>query len=71
VDSRTVGREGKHLKLKLESAGSVFDAIAFGMGDLFVKLSMGKKVDVVYTFEENIWNGQRSLQLKVKDLKIL
>jgi single-stranded-DNA-specific exonuclease len=70
VDARTVGREGKHLKLKLKSNGVVFDAIAFGMGDLFVKLSTGKKVDVVYTFEENVWNGNRSLQLKIKDIKM-
>jgi single-stranded-DNA-specific exonuclease len=68
LDARTVGREGKHLKLKLENGGVVFDAIAFGMGDLVKKIFQKEKIDAVYTLEENIWNGRKSLQLKIKDI---
>jgi single-stranded-DNA-specific exonuclease len=66
--SRTVGAEGKHLKLSLEDGrGAVFDSIGFRMGGLLSALS--PRVDVMYTLEVNEWNGRRSLQLNLKDVK--
>lgn len=65
---RPVGREGKHLKLVLNQDGRTFDAIAFGMGEHLPDLKLGKKIDVAYSLEENIWNGSSSLQLKIKDI---
>ena len=56
--------------MTLEENGKVFDAIAFGLGDFFLKLTPGALVDVVYNLEENVWNGRTSLQLKVKDIKL-
>lgn len=70
LNAKTVGREGSHLKLKLEKDGANFDAIAFGFGSLLPELTPDCKVDVVYSIEENIWNDHKSLQLKIKDLKI-
>jgi single-stranded-DNA-specific exonuclease len=69
LDARAVGREGKHLKLKLGKNDKVFDAIAFGFGDCYPKLLSCEKVDVAYRIEENIWNGRRSLQLNIQDIK--
>jgi single-stranded-DNA-specific exonuclease len=70
LNARTVGMEGRHLKMTLEENGKVFDAIAFGLGDFFLKITPGALVDVVYNLEENVWNGRTSLQLKVKDIKL-
>ncbi|MGD8744595.1 MAG: single-stranded-DNA-specific exonuclease RecJ [Candidatus Woesebacteria bacterium] len=70
LDARAVGFEGRHLKLKLEQKGKVFDAIAFSMGDYLLKLSPDKQTHVAFNLEENIWNGRKSIQLKVKDLKV-
>ena len=70
LNAKTVGMEGRHLKMTLEENGKVFDAIAFGLGDFFLKLTPGALVDVVYNLEENVWNGRTSLQLKVKDIKL-
>jgi len=61
---RAVGQTQKHLKLKIDN----LDAIAFSFGDLASKLSLDKPVDIVYTIEENHWNGQTSLQLKVSEI---
>jgi single-stranded-DNA-specific exonuclease len=47
-----------------------FDAIAFSFGDLFKQLSSDTKIDVAYTIDMNEWNGNRKLQLKVKDIHI-
>jgi len=66
--SRTVGSEGKHLKLTLEDErGAMFDAIGFRLGDMRSKLPA--RVDVLYTLEANEWNGRTSLQLNLKDIK--
>jgi single-stranded-DNA-specific exonuclease len=70
IDVRSVGTEGKHLKLALENNGKIFPAIAFGFGNLLVSLKPGTLVDVVYTIDKNVWNGNETLQLKVKDIKL-
>jgi len=71
LDAKAIGAEGKHLKLYLEASGIKFSAIGFGWGGLRPKLSPDKKVDVVYSIDENIWNGQTNLQLVIKDIKVL
>ena len=67
--SRTVGQEGKHLKLTLSDPVSrlTFDAIGFRLGDQLP--SLGPRVDVLYAFEANEFNGRTSLQLNLKDIK--
>jgi single-stranded-DNA-specific exonuclease len=66
--SRTVGAEGKHLKLTLEdSRGVTYDAIGFRMGELHP--SLPPRLDLMYTLEANEWNGRTTLQLNLKDLK--
>lgn len=70
VSSSIVGKDFKHLKLKLRQGGTVFDAIAFGFGDLKEKLNGNIKIKLVYGLDLNVWNGNVSLQLKVRDIKI-
>lgn len=66
ISFRSVGQENKHLKLKLGR----FEGIAFGFGYLADKLKPGQLVNVAYTLDKNEWNGQKSLQLKIKDITI-
>nr|AQS30860.1 hypothetical protein [uncultured bacterium] len=72
---RQVGKEGKHLQLilstKHEARNSKLGGIAFGFGQLSASLSPGATVDLAYAIDENVWNNQKSLQLKVKDIIIL
>jgi len=67
--SRTVGAEGKHLKVNLQGdgAGIYFDCIGFRLGHLQKELP--PRVDVLYTLETNEWNGRTTLQLNLKDIK--
>jgi single-stranded-DNA-specific exonuclease len=66
--SRTVGAEGRHLKLSLEdSRGAAYDCIGFRLGEL--QSSMPPRVDVMFTLEANEWNGRTTLQLNLKDVK--
>ncbi len=68
VEVKPVGQTKKHLKLKLSKNGKFFDAIAFGFGEYYPNLLGKEKVDIAYALEENVWNGSRSLQLRIKDI---
>ena len=70
LESKTVGFEGRHLKLVFEYSGKVFDAIAFGFGEMATKVLSGTQVNIVYALEENEWNGNKTLQLMIKDITI-
>ena len=66
--SRTVGAEGRHLKLTLQdSRGESYDSIGFRMGHL--KENLPPHVDIMFALEANEWNGRTTLQLNLKDLK--
>jgi single-stranded-DNA-specific exonuclease len=65
--SRTVGADAKHLKLTLSDGRVTYDAIGFRLGHL--QTNMPPRVDVMYTFETNEYNGRTSLQLNLKDVR--
>lgn len=58
-----------HIRFSLMQYGvGNFSGIGFGMADKFDIVSSGP-FDVVYTIDENEWNGNSSLQLKVIDIR--
>ncbi|MBB6609533.1 single-stranded-DNA-specific exonuclease RecJ [Pontibacter sp. Tf4] len=60
-----------HLKLRLtQDDYTYFDAIAFGFGDYYDRISKGIPFDVCYTVEENNYRGNISIQLSVKDIRL-
>ncbi|WP_334056482.1 single-stranded-DNA-specific exonuclease RecJ [Polaribacter sp. P097] len=66
---KKVGADQSHLKLNVFQGDNkqTFGAIGFGLGD---KLEEAQNdFDIVYTLDENIWNGHKSIQLVLKDLK--
>lgn len=64
-DLRTVGQENKHLKLKLGGR----DAIGFNIGNLASQIKVGKTLEFAYIIDQDSWNGNKKLQLKIKDIK--
>ena len=64
---RKVGKDQTHLKLEFSKNNKNIAAIAFGMAKL--ELSVGDKVDIVYNLSINQWNGNREIQLMIKDIK--
>lgn len=65
-DVRAVGSLNNHLKLLLNG----ISAIGFNMGNLKSQMRPGYTLDVVYALDEDKYNGQGSIQLKIKDFKI-
>lgn len=70
-DIRFVGAGEKHLKMRIKgpNGGKVLDAIAFNLGAHQSELSLGESVNLAFTLDENTWNGNTTLQLKVVDIK--
>ncbi|MBI1258352.1 MAG: single-stranded-DNA-specific exonuclease RecJ [Chloroflexi bacterium] len=67
-DSRTVGRNENHLKLRLGRAwDGPLDAIGFNLGEWIGHLP--SYVDVAYQLEINEWNGNRTAQLNLLDVR--
>jgi len=69
LEAKPVGADNQHLKMKLFSDGCRLDAIGFSFGGLAKDFYYGSLVDIVYTIEENLWNGRKDIRLKIIDLK--
>ncbi|MCH8549023.1 MAG: single-stranded-DNA-specific exonuclease RecJ [Balneolaceae bacterium] len=62
-----------HLKMKVSQNGSsTFDAIGFNMHEYLPLIRNCKtdRVDVAYVLEENFWNGNRTIQMRLKDIHV-
>lgn len=62
-----------HLKATVfnqDNPSVTFDMIAFNLADWFDYINSGKPFDICYHVEENEWNGNVTLQLNVKDIKV-
>ncbi len=70
-----VGRDRQHLKcyVRQRSGQNVFEVIGYRLGDRVADISnamrRGAPVELLCNVEENVFRGQRSIQLKVKDIR--
>src|SRR3989338_11101607 len=70
LSARTIGNDGKHLRLSLSQNGKTFSAVAFNQGFWAAKLPVNEKIDTIWEPQFNGWNGERKVQLKIVDLEI-
>jgi single-stranded-DNA-specific exonuclease len=59
-----------HLRFVLQQGTTKITGIGFHMAHKMPLLQAGKPVDIVFKLDENEWNGEKSLQLKVLDVRI-
>lgn len=73
VDSgfaKLVGQDKSHIKARfVQGASSPIDAIGFGLGKKMNLLKKGTPLRIAYTLEENVWQGNVSVQLRLKDIE--
>ena len=67
--SRVVGKDKNHLRLSVQTANGHLVGIGFGMANHFEYIKSGAGFDLLYTLDENEWNGTTSLQLKLKAIR--
>ncbi len=60
----------QHIRFVLKQNNITLTGIGFKMADKFLLLQKDQPLDIVFTLDENVWNGETSLQLKMIDLKI-
>ncbi len=67
---KCVGEDKKHLRITITQNGSnKLVGIGFGLGDKFGLITKGKPFKAVYSIDENHWNGNVSLQMKLRGIK--
>ena len=74
--AKCVGEDEKHLKVTVCSSlakehnhSEKISGIGFNLGDKLDLVSHSKPFSAVYSIDENHWQGQVSLQLKLRDIK--
>ena len=67
--SKVVGKDQSHLRLSVQTANGPIVGIGFGMANHFEHIKSGEAFDLLYTLDENEWNGSSSLQLKIKAIR--
>jgi len=65
MDCRTMGNNGGHLRLKLRQGGTVWNGVAFRLGDCLSEVS--PLLDIVYNLEVDRWRGEERLRLNILD----
>jgi single-stranded-DNA-specific exonuclease len=60
----------QHVRFVVKNENVTLTGIGFNLAQKFPLLNMNKPVDLVYTIDENEWNGETNLQLKVIDLRL-
>ena len=65
-----VGADGSHLKVDFDLGSRRMSAIGFGLGDRMDELKKaGHPVEACFQLNENVFNGNRNLQLLLKDIR--
>jgi single-stranded-DNA-specific exonuclease len=70
-DMQLVGQDGKHVRFffRDEKSNRGISAIGFGLSGKTKEIAIGDRVDIVYTALGDEWNGNKRIQLKLKDFK--
>ena len=70
LDSLTSFKD-KHLRFTAaqENNDTVFSVVGFDLMEHYARIAKGDRFKIVYTLEENVFNGNTSLQLRIKDIK--
>ena len=68
-DTRTVGKQGEHLRLDVTDRNAAITGIAFGRADMATHIQNGNPVDICYELNENTFNHHTTIQMMVQDIK--
>ena len=67
---KQVGEDKTHLRINAKRRNSSIAGIGFNMGGFFEIIKDNQPFDICYSIDENEWNGKKSLQLRLRDLKV-
>ena len=67
---KLIGRDQNTLKFSVKQSKTPFESIGFNMVEHYEKLIQNSPIDIAYVIGENEWNGRKSIQLELKDVKL-
>ena len=67
---KLLGKDQNTLKLFVKQDKTPFESIGFNMAEYYEKLVQNTSIDIAYVINENEWNGKKSIQLELKDIKL-
>jgi single-stranded-DNA-specific exonuclease len=67
---KLLGRDQNTLKFSVKQDKTLVESIGFNMADHYEKLIQNNPIDIAYVIGENEWNGQKTIQLELKDIKL-
>ena len=67
LDTRYMGREGQHLRLRLKQGNHEWTALAFNKATHWIEGT--PHIDLVYTIATDYWNGEKRVNLKILDFR--
>jgi len=60
----------QHIRFSLRQDSFNFTGIGFNMADRFGILQAKQPIDIVFKIDENEWNGEKNLQIRVIDYRL-
>ena len=67
--AKRLGAAKTHLSVNIKTNNGSIPGIGFSMGSFFDNLKHFKEFDLCYSLSENVWNGKKTLQLMIADIK--
>lgn len=67
-----IGRQKEHLRIAFinKETGEYISCIGFYMAKDFPNLKIGDTISALFSLEVNEWNGEKRIQLRLKDIKL-
>ncbi len=69
LNCREVGKNGGHLKMRVQADQIILDGIGFNLASYSEMLATHDTIDMAFMPSINVWNGRSSVQLEVKEFK--
>lgn len=66
---RKIGAKEEHIKMELENAYGIIDAVGFHKGYLYDEITYGVKLSVVGDLQINEWQGRKKPQFFISDVQ--
>ncbi len=73
IDIFEMGSEGQHIKIKFlnhnDKDMKSLEGVSFSDSEKYKNFKVGDNVDIAYSLDFNVFNGRKSVQLKIIDIK--
>ena len=67
---KLLGQDQNTLKFFVKQNKTLIESIGFNMAEHYEKLIQNIPIDIAYVVGENMWNGKKTIQLELKDIKL-